>query len=126
MLGYRSVWRNTAVNGLKNEGRQWPLNRVLFFPVVYPFEGRSALQGVISEVVFFGRAEKWGFGRYEGGAGHGKVRLSLQVRVGIVGIMLGKCRDCRVYFFFKKIYQPAQRAFATVRGMGLSQSFRAR
>ena len=91
----------------------------------YPFEGRSALQRAISEVVFFGGAEKRGFGRYEGGAGHGKVRLSLQVRVGIVGIMLGKCRDCRVYFF-KKIYQPAQRAFATVRGMGLSQSFRAR
>ena len=61
MLGYRSVWRNTAGNGLKNEGRQWPLKRVLFFPVVCLFEGRSALEGVVSEVVFFGRAEKRGF-----------------------------------------------------------------
>ena len=58
MRVYRSVWRNTAGNGLKNEGRQWPLKRVLFFPVVCLFEERSALQRVISEVVFFGRAEK--------------------------------------------------------------------
>jgi len=63
VLGYRSVWRNTAGNGLKDEGRQWPLNRDLFFPVVNLFEERSALQRVISEVVFSGGSEKWDFGQ---------------------------------------------------------------
>jgi hypothetical protein len=45
--------------GLKNEGRQGPLKRVLFYPVFYPFEGRSALQRVVSEVVFPGGRENW-------------------------------------------------------------------
>ena len=65
MLGYRSVCQNTAGLGLKNEGRQWPLNRGLFFPVVCLFEERSALERVVIGVVFFGMAEKWGnFNQY--------------------------------------------------------------
>ena len=49
--------------GLKNDGRQGPLNRVWFFPVLYLFEGRSALERVVSEVVFSGGSEKRGFGQ---------------------------------------------------------------
>jgi len=45
--------------GFKNEGRQGPSNRVWFFPVVYLFEERSALERAISEVVFSGESEKW-------------------------------------------------------------------
>jgi hypothetical protein len=44
---------------LKNEGRQGPLNRGLFLPVVYLFEERFALKRVVIKVVFSGR-EKWG------------------------------------------------------------------
>ena len=54
----RLICQNTAVLGLKNEGRQGPLNRVWFFPVVYLFEERSAMQRVVIEVVFYGESEK--------------------------------------------------------------------
>ena len=89
MLGYRSVWLNTAGNGLKNEGHQWPLKRVLFLLGVCLFEGRSALQRVVSEVVFFERAEKRGFGWNKRGAGRGEARLSHRVRGGFGVFMSG-------------------------------------
>ena len=38
--------------GLKNEGRQGLLNRVLFYPVFYLFEERFALKRVVIEIVF--------------------------------------------------------------------------
>ena len=50
-----------AVLGLKNEDRQGPLKRGLFFPEVCLFYERSALQRVVIEVVFPGVSEKWGF-----------------------------------------------------------------
>lgn len=45
--------------GLKNKGPQGPLNRVYFFTVLYLFEGRSALQRGIYEVVFSGGWKNW-------------------------------------------------------------------
>jgi hypothetical protein len=65
---YKTVWfRNVKIRalipprlpeygglGLKNEGRPGPFNRVLFFPVVYLFEGKFTLKRVVIEVVFPG------------------------------------------------------------------------
>jgi len=45
--------------GFKNEDRYGPLKRGLFLPVLYLFEGRSALKRVVIEVVFLGGWKNW-------------------------------------------------------------------
>jgi hypothetical protein len=45
-------------DGLKNEGRQGPLNCGLFSPVFYLFGGRFAVKRIVIEVVFSDVPEK--------------------------------------------------------------------
>ena len=101
MPAYRPVCQNTTVTDLKNEGRQGPSYSVWFYPVVCPFEERSALQWVISEVVFSGEREKWGFDlKYEGsrsrsGGEHGKAVRSVRLWAAIN--RLAKYNSARIF-----------------------------
>ena len=85
--------------GLKNEGRQGPLNRVWFFPGVCLFEERSALERVVNGVVFYGgwenRVLAWNM-RAAGAVRIGILLLEILKRITRVISSTAHSQSCRL------------------------------